>query len=248
MNSPKDSEISGLLNINKPKDLTSHDVVLILRRLLRIKKIGHTGTLDPKATGVLLICLGKATKLSSLLSSKEKEYIAKMRIGITTDTQDIWGNILRKERVERIEKEEILKIFDNFIGEISQIPPMYSAIRYKGKRLYQIARKGKEVERKPRKVTINFIKLMDYKKSFYPEVTFRVSCSSGTYIRTLCHDIGENLGFGACLSSLIRTKIDSYNIENSITLEELRRIIEEGRLLNYLIPLEKIKEELLCIS
>lgn len=240
MNFLKNKEICGILNINKPKGLTSHDVVVRLRKLLKIKKVGHTGTLDPQATGVLLICLGKATKLSNLLSSKNKGYIAGMRIGITTDTQDIWGDILKKKECSNLNIEQIKEAFLHFTGEISQVPPMYSAVKYKGKRLYKLAREGCIVERMPRKVTINSIEKIDYKEDAYPEVIFKVSCSSGTYIRTLCEDIGRYLGYGACMSSLVRIKIDSYTIEDAITLERLSEIIRDETFFDYLISIDEI--------
>lgn len=241
MNFLKNKEICGILNINKPEGLTSHDVVVKLRKLLKIKKVGHTGTLDPQATGVLLICIGKATKLSNLLSSKNKGYTAGMKIGITTDTQDIWGNILEKKECSNLNIEQIKEAFLHFTGEINQVPPMYSAVKHKGKRLYKLAREGYIVERTPRKVTINSIEKISYKEDAYPEIIFKVSCSSGTYIRTLCEDIGKYLGYGACMFSLVRTKIGSYTIEDAVTLEKLSEVIKNETFFNYLIPMERIE-------
>ncbi|MBU0599998.1 tRNA pseudouridine(55) synthase TruB [bacterium] len=233
-------EIDGVLNIYKSQNLTSHDVIVKLRRLIKIRKIGHTGTLDPQATGVLLICLGQATKLSSWLSSKGKEYIAGMKIGVVTDTQDIWGSILSKKEPVNLKEEQIKEAFLRFTGEITQVPPMYSAVKWKGKKLYQLARKGYIVERAPRKVMISSLELISYQEDSYPEVVFKVSCSTGTYIRTLCEDIGNYLGYGGCLSSLVRTRIDSFLLEDTLTLEKLTKIIENDLLFNYLIPIEKV--------
>ncbi|MDI6785672.1 MAG: tRNA pseudouridine(55) synthase TruB [bacterium] len=240
MSFTKGKEICGLLNINKPKGLTSHDVIVKLRQLLKIRKIGHTGTLDPQATGVLMICLGKATKFASLLSSKDKEYTAGIKIGITTDTQDVWGIILKKEECSNLNMKQIKKAFLHFTGEISQVPPMYSAVKYKGKRLYELARKGLTVERTPRKVSINFIERISYKEDIYPEIIFKVSCSSGTYIRTLCEDIGKYLGYGACMFSLVRTRVGLYSLEDSLTLEELVEVIKKDVFFKHLIPMDKI--------
>ena len=181
---------NGIINIYKEKGFTSHDVVAKMRGILRQKKIGHTGTLDPDATGVLPVCLGSATKLCDMLTDRDKEYEAVMQLGISTDTQDLSGEVLEECPVT-VTEEEVRNAILSFIGDYDQIPPMYSALKVNGKKLYELARAGKEVERQPRAVTIYDITILDMK---LPEVTFRVSCSKGTYIRTLCYDIGVKCG------------------------------------------------------
>lgn len=211
--------MDGILNINKPVDMTSHDVVKCIRKLINQRKVGHAGTLDPQAEGVLIILVGKATKLSEKLKTNSKEYIASMSLGINTSTQDASGKIIEQKTDFEIKKDDIEKALISFKGRISQIPPMFSALHYKGKRLYELARQGKEVIRKPRKVTIFEIKLLE----FIPpdKVTFKVSCSSGTYIRTLCADIGKTLGVGGHLTSLSRIRSGRFKIEDSTNLSEL---------------------------
>ncbi len=212
--------MNGLLNINKPRGLTSHDVVLCVRRKTKVKKVGHAGTLDPQATGVLLLLVGQATKIAQFISSWPKEYHARLRLGITTTTQDIWGEVLEEVEAGHILFEEVKEAVLCFSGEILQVPPMVSATWCKGKRLYQLARRGEEVERVPRRVEIYEWKLLDFDPGKNPELSFKVKCSAGTYIRTLCHDLGQALGVGGCLVSLVRTKIGSYHLASSISLEE----------------------------
>lgn len=209
--------INGVINIYKIKGFTSHDVVAKLRGILRQKKIGHTGTLDPDATGVLPVCLGSATKLCDMLTEKEKEYIAKVQLGVTTDTQDMTGTILSENPVEVME-ETVKEVLQSFIGNYNQIPPMYSALKVNGKKLYELAREGKEIERKARPVTIHYIEILDMQ---LPLLTIKVGCSKGTYIRTLCHDLGEKLGCGAAMAALERTKSGQFSLESAITLSEL---------------------------
>lgn len=209
--------LNGIINIYKTKGFTSHDVVAKMRGILKQKKIGHTGTLDPDAEGVLPICLGNATKLCDMLTEKDKEYRAVLLLGITTDTQDISGKILEKKDVPRNE-EEIRAAVRHFEGEYMQLPPMYSAIKINGKKLVDLARKGIEVERKRRKV---FLYSIEIEKVNPPRVVIRVHCSKGTYIRTLCHDIGKLLGCGACMESLIRTKSGRFMMEDAVRLTEL---------------------------
>ncbi|MEW6618627.1 MAG: tRNA pseudouridine(55) synthase TruB [bacterium] len=211
--------IDGILNINKPAGMTSHDVVQCIRRLINQKKVGHAGTLDPQAEGVLILLLGKATKLSESLKSDSKEYLAEMKLGIKTTTQDAWGQIIEQKSNFTIQKKDIEKVLLDFEGEINQIPPMFSAIHHEGKRLYELARLGKEVERQPRKVKIFEIKLLNF--IHQDEFRFKVTCSSGTYIRTLCADIGEALGVGGHLTSLKRIKSGNFKIEDSIGLKDL---------------------------
>ena len=209
--------VSGVINIYKIKGFTSHDVVAKLRGILKQKKIGHTGTLDPEATGVLPVCLGSATKLCDMLTDREKEYIAEVRLGITTDTQDMTGTVLSEKEVKFTEAQ-VTEAIQSFVGHYEQIPPMYSALKVNGKKLYELAREGKEVERKARPVTIHYIEILDIK---LPQLRIKVGCSKGTYIRTLCHDLGEKLGCGAAMASLERTKSGQFSLETAITLAEL---------------------------
>lgn len=212
--------MDGIINIFKPKGMTSHDVVKELRRILSIKKIGHTGTLDPNATGVLPVCIGKGTRISEYLLNVHKEYIGELTLGIATDTQDSDGKILSYSN-KKVGEDEIYSAFNSFIGEIEQIPPMYSALKYNGKKLYELARKGEIIERVPRKVHIydlNIMKIHDNKVIFY------VKCSRGTYIRTLCDDIGNLLGTYGYMSHLIRVGVGDFKINDSISLDYIRRL------------------------
>ena len=207
-----------ILNIDKPKDWTSHDVVAKIRSHFRIKKVGHAGTLDPNATGVLLICLGKATKKASFLTGQKKTYEGTLLLGTTTDTQDIKGKVIRRIKVEKVDTELLSSILEDLTGDISQIPPMYSAVHYKGERLYKLARKGIKVDPEPRKIHIYSIKLLGIN---IPEISIRVVCSKGTYIRTLASTIGEKLGYGACLKDLRRTQVGDFNIKDSLVLKDV---------------------------
>lgn len=227
--------MKGVINVLKPPGMTSHDVVNFLRRLFQIKKIGHSGTLDPAAAGVLPIFVGKATKAIEFFMDDDKEYIAEIRLGVTTDTGDLDGNVknISKVQVDKIQFEKTLK---QFTGEISQVPPMFSAVRYKGKKLYELARQGVVVERKPRKVKIYSLDLIDFNQE---TALVKVACSKGTYIRTLCEDIGNILGCGACLSCLIRTRSGSFKIENSLLLEEIQEAAENNKLCKVLQPIDK---------
>ena len=211
----------GIYLIDKEQDWTSFDVVAKLRNAFHIKKVGHAGTLDPMATGLLIVLAGHATKQSDLLMHKDKEYYATMRLGIETDTQDIWGTVLSEKEVGVSEKE-IIDALNEFRGEISQIPPMFSAIKIKGKKLYEIARKGKEIEREPRIVNIYNL---DYLGRQDNDIRLRVVCSSGTYIRTLCYDIGRFLGCGACMAQLRRTKIGDFSVEDAVTIDNAIKLI-----------------------
>ena len=231
---------NGIINIYKEKGFTSHDVVAKMRGILRQKKIGHTGTLDPDATGVLPVCLGSATKLCDMLTDRDKEYEAVMQLGISTDTQDLSGEVL-KERPVTVSEEEARNAILSFIGDYDQIPPMYSALKVNGKKLYELARAGKEVERQPRPVTIYDITILDMK---LPEVTFRVSCSKGTYIRTLCYDIGVKCGCLAAMKSLKRIKAGVFREESAITLAELEKLRDEERVGEVVVPVDHFFEEL----
>lgn len=215
--------MNGLINIYKEKGFTSHDVVAIARKKLGTKKIGHTGTLDPDAEGVLTLCIGNATKAVEYLTNKNKEYVAIIKLGIITDTQDISGNILNINKDFNIKTSEIEEVINLFKGEIKQIPPMYSAIKVNGKKLYELAREGKVIDRKPRKITIKEIEVLDIISK--DEIKIRVLCSKGTYIRTLCNDIGEKLGCGATMKYLLRTKVDKFSLQDCVKLEELDNIM-----------------------
>ena len=213
---------NGIINVYKEKGFTSFDVVAKMRGIFHQKKIGHTGTLDPDATGVLPVCLGNATKVCDLLLDKDKEYRAVLRLGVTTDTQDMTGAILKEEAVQ-VSEEEIRKTIASFVGKQLQIPPMYSALKVNGKKLCDLARAGVEVERKPREIEIFKISI---EKIEIPRVTMSVHCSKGTYIRTLCNDIGEKLGCGGTMEELMRTRVSTFSIENAHTLKELEEAFD----------------------
>ena len=233
--------INGILNIYKEKGYTSHDVVAVLRKVAGQKKIGHTGTLDPDATGVLPVCLGRATKLCDLLTDRDKTYEAVLLLGKTTDTQDISGAILKEQPTDHLNEAEVTKVIESFKGTYDQIPPMYSALKVNGKKLYELAREGKTVERKSRKVTIYQIHIKEIQ---LPRVRMEVTCSKGTYIRTLCHDIGNRLGTGGCMEELTRTKVGRFELKDSLKLEELSDLAQNGRLEDALIPLDQMFSEL----
>lgn len=226
----------GIINVYKEKGFTSHDVVAKLRGICKQKKIGHTGTLDPEAVGVLPVCLGSATKLCDMLTDKNKEYVAVLRLGTVTDTQDLTGTVLEEHEVTASE-EQIRETIFSFQGEQMQIPPMYSALKVNGKKLYELAREGKEVERAARPITIHEIEIL---KEELPEITIRVRCSKGTYIRTLCHDIGQALLCGGAMASLTRTKVGSFPIEQAYPLLKLQQLADEGRLSEAVLPVEEV--------
>lgn len=228
--------INGIMNIYKEAGYTSHDVVAKLRGIVRQKKIGHTGTLDPDAVGVLPVCFGSATKLCDMLTDKSKEYEALMRLGVTTDTQDMSGRILTETQVHVSETQVEQAIMD-FVGKYEQIPPMYSALKVQGKKLYELAREGKEIERQPRTVEISSIQILDI---CLPEVRFVVNCSKGTYIRTLCADIGERLGCGGAMAHLTRTRVGNFRIADSITLAKVEELIKQGTYSDYVIASDSV--------
>ncbi len=215
--------MDGLINVLKPPGMTSHDVVSFLRRQFQQKRIGHAGTLDPQAAGVLPVCLGQATRLVEYLSYDHKEYLCELTLGITTTTQDAWGEIIHREDANQITLPRIEEVLCSFEGEICQIPPMYSAVKRDGVPLYKLARKGEEIERAPRKIYIKKITLLDYQ---HPQLFILVNCSKGTYIRTLCHDIGSALGVGGIMSFLLRTRVGNFTLEQSFTLEEIQELKE----------------------
>lgn len=229
--------INGIIVVNKEQGFTSHDVVAVMRKILGTKKVGHTGTLDPQATGVLPICVGKGTKVSDMLTNSDKEYIAEVTLGLTTDTEDIWGETIQKFDASHITEAMVNSAVKKFIGEISQIPPMYSAVKIGGKKLYEYARSGVEVERKSRIVNINEIEISNFKDGKF---NMRVACSKGTYIRTLCSDIGKELGVGACMSALVRTKSSVFTLDNAKTLDELKKEAEDGNIKSNIIPVDAL--------
>lgn len=230
--------MDGILNIYKEKGFTSHDVVAKLRGIFHQKKIGHTGTLDPDAVGVLPVCLGRATKVCELLTDKSKTYEAVVRLGIVTDTQDMTGTILEEHPVA-VSIDEILQVAQAFTGEIWQIPPMYSAVKVNGKRLYELARQGIEVERKARRITVYSCEAADYKPEKM-EFSMRVHCSKGTYIRTLCHDIGQKLGCGAAMASLVRTSVAPFFLEEAHTLREIEELYKTGNIQEVMYPVDHV--------
>ncbi len=223
--------------VNKKTKMTSHDVVEKLRGILNFKKIGHAGTLDPNASGILLACLGKATKIAKFLTEYDKEYEAVIKLGVTTDTYDQEGKIIQIENDLKISEVEVRRAVESFKGEIWQTPPLYSAIKQKGKKLYQYARAGKQVERKKRKVIIKDVRVLEIK---LPYVKLKVSCSKGTYIRSLANDIGERLGCGAHLFSLCRTRIGPFELKDALDLEAMEEIRNEDKIGNFLISVEKV--------
>lgn len=231
---------NGVLNIYKEAGFTSHDVVAKLRGILKQKKIGHTGTLDPDAVGVLPVCLGNATKLCDMLTDETKTYEAVMQLGISTDTQDLSGEVQDRHPVDCTE-EEIVTCVKSFCGDRLQTPPMYSALKVNGKRLYELAREGKTVERKPRPVTFYEIKILEINK---PKVTFEVTCSKGTYIRTLCHDIGEQLGCGGAMEHLIRRRVGRFTKDEALTLTSVKKLQDEQRIGEYILPVDAMFEHL----
>lgn len=208
-----------ILSIDKPSGWTSFDVVKKIRNLVRVKKVGHAGTLDPFATGVLVVCTGKATKRISEFVEISKEYVGEIYLGAETDSFDVTGKITAEYDGKQVPTiEDIEKVLPSFRGEIMQIPPMFSALKVKGKRLYQYARQGITIAREPRKLTIHSLDVLDYE---YPILKIRVHCSKGTYIRSLAHDIGQLLGIGGYLKSLIRTKVGEFTVENAWNLDDL---------------------------
>lgn len=217
--------INGIINVYKERGYTSHDVVAKLRGILRQKKIGHTGTLDPEAEGVLPVCLGKATRVCDMLTEKDKIYRAVLLLGQKTDTQDTTGTVLETKEVS-CTAEQVRTVIENFVGTYAQIPPMYSALKVNGKKLCDLARAGVEVERKPREVTIFSI---DIEEIDLPRVKMTVHCSKGTYIRTLCEDIGEKLGCGGCMESLLRTKVAQFTLEDALRLAEIEKQVQTLR-------------------
>lgn len=239
---------NGIINVRKEAGFTSHDVVAKLRGIFGQRKIGHTGTLDPAATGVLPVCLGQGTKLVDMITDRNKVYEARVLLGITTDTEDTTGNETGRYELpsgfcdggKEETENTIKKVLESFVGGYEQIPPMYSAIKKDGKRLYELAREGREIERSARPVQIHSIELLDVELPYF---TMRVHCGKGTYIRSLCRDIGEKIGCGACMDTLCRTRVGRFVLDEALTLEELQKLKDEDRLSEVVIPVEVMFEE-----
>ncbi|MEE1281660.1 MAG: tRNA pseudouridine(55) synthase TruB [Acutalibacteraceae bacterium] len=230
--------MDGIIVINKPEKFTSFDVVAVMRGVAKTKKVGHTGTLDPMATGVLPLLFGNATKAQSLLPDSSKEYIAEFKLGLTTDTLDIWGTVKENKTVS-ISANDIETLLPKFTGDILQLPPMYSAVQKDGKRLYELARQGIEVEREKRPINIGTLKLLNYDESNYTGKLL-ISCSKGTYIRSLIDDIGAELGCGAVMTSLCRTSACGFTLENAITIEEAKELANLNNLQSVLHSVEGV--------
>lgn len=230
--------MTGIICLDKPEGISSFFAVKKASRLLGIKKAGHTGTLDPMATGVLVIMLGHCTRFIDFLPESDKSYSARVLLGKNTDTLDITGNVLSEKQVN-VTESELLSVCKNFLGEIEQVPPMYSALQKDGVRLYDLARKGIEIEREPRKITIKELKVYDFDGTSF---SMDVTCSAGTYIRSLAFDIGENLGTGACLTSLRRTSANGFPIDKALTLEEIEEHVNTGDIDNFILPVEEALE------
>jgi len=228
--------LNGIIVINKEPGFTSHDVVAKMRGICGQRKIGHTGTLDPAAEGVLPVCLGTATKLCDLLADRDKEYVAELLLGVETDTQDTTGHVLRESPVN-VSPEQVRECAASFVGGIMQVPPMYSALKVNGKKLYELAREGREVERRARPVTIHELEVLEVR---LPVAVLGVVCSKGTYIRTLCADIGERLGCGGTMQSLRRTRVGSFNLSGAITLGGLQGLKDEQRLGEAVKPVDSV--------
>ena len=228
--------INGVINIYKERGFTSHDVVAKLRGILKQKKIGHTGTLDPDAEGVLPVCLGKGTRLCDMLTAHSKVYEAVLLLGQSTDTQDVSGNVLQEAPVD-VSEEEVREAIMSFVGPYDQIPPMYSALKVNGQKLCDLARAGKEVERKARPVEIYEIQIEEI---HLPRVRMTVSCSKGTYIRTLCHDIGEKLKCHGCMESLLRTRVGQFLLKDSLTLAQVEAYRDENRITEIVMPVDQV--------
>ena len=230
---------SGIINVYKEKGFTSFDVVAKLRGILRTKKIGHTGTLDPDAEGVLPVCIGRATKVCDILTDKDKVYEAMMLLGVETDTQDTSGAVLSEKPVE-VSEEEVKKAILSFVGDYAQVPPMYSALKVNGKKLYELAREGKSVERKAGNVQIFSIEILEVN---LPRVRMSVHCSKGTYIRTLCHDIGTMLGCGGCMEKLLRTKVGVFELKDTLKLSEIDELAKAGAVEEKIISVDELFED-----
>lgn len=228
--------MNGIILVDKPQNWTSHDVVAKLRGVLHERRIGHSGTLDPLATGLLVVFVGRATRAVEFAEADSKEYLAGLRLGVSTDTQDITGNIVA-ESAALPDEAALREALGRFIGDIEQIPPMYSAIKIGGKKLYELARRGESVERAPRKITVSAIDIAVRDGDDY---ILNISCSKGTYVRTLCSDIGEALGCGACMSSLRRTRAGVFSVDDAHSLADIEAAVREGRLSDIILPVDTL--------
>lgn len=228
--------MNGIILIDKPQDWTSHDVVAKLRGILHERRIGHSGTLDPLATGLLVVFVGRATRAVEFAEADSKEYIAGLRLGLSTDTQDISGNVIA-ECSDLPDEGAVRRAVNSFIGDIEQIPPMYSAIKIGGKKLYELARKGQSVERAPRKITVSSIEIIGREGGDY---LLKITCSKGTYVRTLCNDIGASLGCGACMSSLRRISAGAFSVESAHSIDEVENAANEGQLVDIMLPVDTL--------
>ena len=228
---------NGIIIIDKPAGWTSMDVCAKLRGIFHEKRVGHAGTLDPMATGVLPVFIGRATRAVEFAAGSDKEYVAGLKLGVVTNTQDITGEIL-EQRPAEVTRKQLLAVLPRFTGAIEQVPPMYSAIKINGKKLYELARKGKEVERGPRPVTIHALEALDGPPPQGVDFLLRIHCSKGTYVRTLCHDIGQALGCGGCMSSLQRIKAAGFTLADSVTLEAVQEAVDRGEGESLLLPVD----------
>ncbi len=228
-------ELTGILNINKPKGLTSHDVVAQVRRISGQRRVGHAGTLDPIATGVLLLCLGQATRVCEYLMADRKVYQARIYLGISTDTYDSEGQITDRASCEHISKQQVEGVLEKMVGPLEQIPPIYSALKHQGTPLYRLARRGESVELKPRRVVIHALELLEWQP---PLLEAKIHCGKGTYIRSLAHDLGQRLGCGAHVTSLTRLASGRFQLRDAWTLEQVRRAAEQGELAALLLPMD----------
>jgi tRNA pseudouridine55 synthase len=229
-------EISGVLNINKPAGMTSHDVVDAVRKILAVRRVGHTGTLDPQATGVLPLCVGRATRIAQYLTQADKEYVMTLRLGITTDTLDAAGRVTSRVEDIRVQREDVEAVLPRFMGDIQQVPPLFSAKKHHGERFYRLARRGQPVERHPVMVRIHSLELLEFSPPF---VRLRAICSKGTYARSLCDDLGQALGCGGHLHSLMRTRSGRFSLDGVLTLSELEERVRQGRLAEVLMPVSE---------
>ena len=228
---------NGIIIMDKPQGWTSMDVCAKLRGIFHEKRVGHAGTLDPMATGVLPVFIGRATRAVEFAAGSDKEYVAGLKLGVVTNTQDITGEIL-EQRPAEVTRKQLLAVLPRFTGAIEQVPPMYSAIKINGKKLYELARKGKEVERGPRPVTIHALEALDGPPPQGVDFLLRIHCSKGTYVRTLCHDIGQALGCGGCMSSLQRIKAAGFTLAASVTLEAVQEAVDRGEGESLLLPVD----------
>lgn len=235
---------NGILLLNKEPGFTSHDAVAKLRGILRFRRIGHAGTLDPMAQGLLVMLLGKATRASEYASGAEKEYIVDFILGVETDTQDTTGNVLAEAPVD-VTENQLRQALSSFEGGYDQVPPMYSAIQKDGVRLYDLARKGKEVERESRFIALPLLELLSFDP---PRGKLRVRCSKGTYIRTLCHDLGQRLGCGGAMSALTRVQAGDFSLEDALTLGEVEQLVKEGTLQQHILPVDRLFASLPAVT